>query len=243
MTTDTEAQRRAMWRWILTAVVILAVATAILATASMILRDETTEEATFEEDTVTQIHTVTEAGNVEISAGDGDEIRVVTVLTSSLGSEPRSEVTLEDGILSMDGQCRSFLVNNCRVTYRVTVPRDAALALEVETMAGNVDLSGASGTVVVETAAGNIDVDDHLGEETELRATAGNVSFAASTPPTRLMLETTAGSITIRVPDVGYRINAGTTVGNLSVDLIEEPNAEGIIEATTETGNVDLGPG
>lgn len=57
--------------------------------------------------------------------------------------------------------------------------------------------------------------------------TAGKVSFEASTAPETRSIETTAGSITIRVPDIGYRIDTETTVGSISVDLGQEPDAKG----------------
>lgn len=243
MTTETKVQKGRMRPWILTVVIVLALGAAILAAATLLLRDETTEEATFDMSTVTEIRTVVEAGNVEIETEDRSDIRVVTVLTSGLGSDPQSEVTLEAGVLSMESECQSFLISTCRVTYRVTVPRDLALALDLQTTAGNVDLTGASGPVVVRTTAGNIDVTDHVGEEADLRTTAGNVTFEASTAPTRLSIDTTAGSITVRVPDVGYRIDTDTTVGSINVDLGQEPDAERTIDATTTTGSIDLGRG
>lgn len=243
MTTETKTQKRKVWPWILAAVIFITVGTAILAAATLLLRDETTEEATFDISAVTEIQTVVEAGNVEIETEDRSDIRVVTVLTSGPGSDPQSEVTLEAGVLSMESECKSFLISTCQVTYQVTVPTDGALALDLETTAGNVELGGTSGPVVVRTTAGNIDVTDHIGEEAELRTTAGNVSYEASTPPTRLAIETTAGSITVRVPDVGYQIDAQTTVGTINVNLNEVSDAEGTIEAVTTTGNIDLGRG
>lgn len=240
MTTETNTQKARMRPWILTLLIVLALAAAILAAAALLLRDETTEEATFDMTTVTEIRTVVESGNVEIETADRSDIRVVSVLTSGLGSNPQSEVTLEAGVLSMESECESFLISTCRVTYRVTVPTDGALALDLETAAGNVDLSGASGPVVVRTTAGSIDVTDHVGEEADLRTEAGNVSFEASTPPTRLSIETTAGSITVEVPDVGYRIDTETTVGSINVNLDQEPDAEGTIEASTTAGSIEL---
>jgi len=242
MTTETKAQRTKVRPLILAAVIVVALGAATLAAATL-LRDETTEEATFDANTVSEIRTMVEAGNVEIETEDRGDIQVVAKLTSGLGSDPQSEVTLEDGILSIDARCQSFLISVCRVSYQVTVPTDLELALDLETTAGNVDLSGASGPVAVRTAAGTIDVRNHIGEETDLRTTAGNVSFEASTPPARLSIETTAGTITVRVPDVGYRIDAQTTLGTVNVDLSEAPDAEGIIEAATTTGNIDLGTG
>lgn len=243
MTTETKVQKGRMRPWILTVVIVLALGAAILAAANLLLRDETTEEATFDMSTVTEIRTVVEAGNVEIATEDRSDIRVVTVLTSTLGSDPQSEVTLEAGVLSMESECQSFLISTCRVTYRVTVPRDLALALDLETTAGNIELRGASGPVVVRTTAGNIDVTDHFGDQAELRTTAGSVTFESSVPPTRLSIQTTAGSITVRVPDVGYQIDTETTVGSINVDLGQEPDAERTIDATTTTGSIDLGRG
>jgi len=240
MTTETKTQKRRVRPWILTVVIVLALAAAILAAATLLLRDETTEEATFDLSTVTGIRTVVEAGHVDIETDDRSDIQVVTVLTSGLGSEPQSEVTLEAGVLSIESECQSFLISTCRVTYRVTVPREVALTLDLETTSGNVELGGASGPVVVQTTAGNIDVTDHVGEEADLRTTAGNVSFEASTAPTRLSIETTAGSITVEVPDVGYRLDTETTVGSINVDLGQEPDAEGTIEASTTTGSINL---
>ena len=243
MTTETKTQKRRVWPWILTVVIVLALAAAILAAATLLLRDETTEEATFDMSTVTEIRTVVEAGTVEIETEDRSDIRVVTVLTSSPGSDPQSEITLEDGILSMEAQCRSFLISICQVAYRVTMPTDLEVVMDLETTAGNVDLSDVSGKVAVRTTAGTINVRRHMGEEADLRTTAGNVSFEASTPPTRLTVETTAGAITVWVPDVGYRIEAQTTVGSVNVNLDEVPDAQRSIEASTTTGNIELAPG
>jgi hypothetical protein len=238
MTSETKTQRTKVW--LLTAAIVIAVGAAVFATANFLLVDDITEESTFDLVAVTEIRTVVEAGNIEVRAGDHSDIRVVTVLTSGLGSDPQSEVTLEGGVLFLKSECRSFIISTCRVAYRITVPRDAALTLNLQTTAGNVELAGAAGPVAVRTTAGNIDVRDHVGEEAELRTTAGNVSFEASNSPKWLSIETTAGSITARVPDVGYRIEAETTVGRITVDLVREPDAEHVIEARTTTGSITL---
>lgn len=240
MTTESKAQRRRAWPWILAGVIFIAVGIGVLAAADFVLRDDTTEEATFDLSTVSEIRTVVEAGNIEIEAEDRSDIRVVTVLTSGLGSDPTSEVTLEEGVLSMTSECRSSFIGTCRVTYQIMVPRDAALALDLRTTAGNVDIAGAAGPVAIRTTAGSIEVSDHVGEDAELRTTAGSVTFEASTAPKRLSIETTAGSITARVPDVGYRIDAETTVGSINVDLVQDPDAEGVIEARATTGSINL---
>lgn len=240
MTSETKTQRRRVWPWSLAVVIFVAVGAGILAAANLLFRDETTEEATFDLNTVSEIRTMIEAGNIEYETEDRSDIRVVAVLTSGPGSDPQSEVTLEGGVLSIDSECQSFLISTCRVAYRITVPRDAALPLDLNTTAGNVELAGAAGPVTIRTTAGSIDVTDHTGDEVELRTTAGSVSFEGSTPPTRLSINTTAGSITARVPDLGYRIDTQTTVGSITVDLAQEPDAERVIEASTTTGSIHL---
>lgn len=243
MTTESNDQKRRAWPWILTVLVVFASGAVIFTVTALLLRDEITEEASFDTSMVTEIQTLTEAGNVEIVAEDRGDVMVVTTRTSSLGSEPRSEVKLENGVLSMEGRCRSFLFGVCSVSYRVSVPTDQEYSLELQTTAGNIDLSDVSGKLVGSSTAGNINVTRYGGEEANLETTAGNVSFEASEAPTTLSIQTTLGSVTVRVPDVGYLIDTQTTVGNVNVDLNEDPNAEGIIVASTTTGSIELGTG
>jgi hypothetical protein len=243
MTVETEARPPRRPRRILTVLGVLALGVAVLAVAVLATSDETTEETSFASDDVDTIRTAAEAGNIEIVAADRADIAVMTVRRSSLGSEPRSAVQVEDGVLSMEGQCRSFLFGVCSVSYQVSVPTGQEFSLELQTTAGNIDLTDVSGKLLGRSTAGNINVTGHAGEEADVETTAGNVSFEASEPPTTLSIQTTLGNITIRVPDVGYRIDTQTTVGNVNVDLNEDPNAEGIIVASTTTGSIELGTG
>jgi len=242
MTVETQARPPRRPRRILTVLGVLALGVVVLTVAVLATSEETTEETTFVSDDVEMIRTAAEAGRVEIVAADRADIAVVTVRRSSLGSEPRSAVEVEDGVLSMEGQCRSFLFGVCSVSYRVSVPTHQEFSLELQTTAGNMDLTDVSGNLLGRSTAGNITVSGHAGEEADLETTAGNVSYVASEPPTTLSIQTTLGNITIRVPDVGYEMDIRTSVGNTDLRLVEAADADRSILAATTAGNIDLGP-
>ncbi|HQU72885.1 MAG TPA: DUF4097 family beta strand repeat-containing protein [Calditrichia bacterium] len=106
-----------------------------------------------------------------------------------------------------------------KVDYHVKIPRD--LNLEVETVNGNIELTGCTGEVNLQTVNGGIDVTDVRGT-TELNTTNGGIYVAMGSLEKTgfLMAETVNGGITVSLPkNAGFELRASTVNGSLSSDF------------------------
>ncbi|MGD9990743.1 hypothetical protein [Pseudonocardia sp.] len=94
--------------------------------------------------------------------------------------------------------------------------------------------------VRIESGAGDVTA---TGLDTpRFQATAGastmNLDFAR--PPERIVVRTGPGNISVRVPDVGYRVETGTGVGTRDVGVRVDPSAPRTIVVSSAVGNVSI---
>lgn len=200
-------------------------------------------------------------GGVTFEAWDRNEVRVVAEKKVKAGTEEaarkamsqvRIEVTPSAGGLRIETKVPKqgsgffdWLFNNqvnINVTYRVHVPRRAAV--DAETVNGGVDLTGTRGKVRVGTTNGGIDVKDVQGDvnafSTNGGITATRITGAVKIGTTNgaieadlvdfpegsdLQFETTNGGISVRLPrDARLTVDASTTNGHVQSDF-EVPGA------------------
>jgi DUF4097 and DUF4098 domain-containing protein YvlB len=169
------------------------------------------------------------AGNVEIRAGGGGEIRVLaTKRASARGDLDRIEVEMvQQGDYLLITTRKPTLLSNASVRLEITAP--AGTRLDAHTGAGTVDASGLAGGVTVDTGAGSVAVRD-LSGEVYVHTGAGSVE--AQSVQGSLELDSGSGSLTVKGMD--GEINAHTGTGGIDVQ-----EATGLVQLSTGSGSID----
>ncbi len=177
-------------------------------------------------------------GNIVVTSGDDDEVRVVVERKAKASDEAearetlrRHEVTIQKhggGVrveARYDGEQRFWQRwrggdegDGLRVQVRVEVPR--RYNVDFATGAGNVQIDGLDGTVGGETGAGNIALGD-IGGAVEVRSGAGNVDVEGATG--RLRVDVGAGNVQLR--SVRGHVEAHTGAGNIVAYITQQPEA------------------
>jgi Putative adhesin len=111
----------------------------------------------------------------------------------------------------------------------------------VESTAGNVRMSGSTGNLEISTTAGNVDLNDLAVSGTfRSESTAGNGSFEFRTLPDRMDVQATAGDIRVVLPRGSYRIETDTTAGNVQQNVSSAQNADRVYRFETTAGNIEI---
>lgn len=164
-----------------------------------------------------------DAGPVTLAGGIGigTDVEVRTTVRRSLTSAPIAGHRLDAGVLRISGTCPPFSMN-CHVEEQVTVP--PGVPVRVSTSAGGVE--GSELDVPV------LDVD----------TSAGSVTASFVRPPQDVRIATSAGSVELRVPDVGYRVEADAAVGEVQIDVVQDRRSPRTLHVETSAGNVAVLP-
>jgi hypothetical protein len=168
-----------------------------------------------------------EIGDVQVVPGKAGEITVARRLTYGLRPPFVEERADGDTFRVRDSRCRADTVFPCRVRWLVQVPRD--LAVDVQTQAGAITVSGMSGTVKLASLSGSIRAVAPSGKLLTLRSQTGTVtgqsvssqqvvatavsgalSLTFRTPPSLVVARTETGPLGVMLPDgdESYRVDA-----------------------------------
>lgn len=162
-----------------------------------------------------------DSGPVTLIGGHGSDVGIRTTLHRSLTGAPVAGHRLDEGVLTISADCPSFSMN-CNVEERITVP--PGIPVRVSTSAGSVEGS--------ELDVPTLDLD----------TSAGSVTASLVHPPQDVRITTSAGSVELRVPDVGYRVEANTSAGSAQIDVVQDPTAPRTLHLNTSAGNVSVLP-
>lgn len=188
-------------------------------------------------------------GRVTLEAGTTTE---VTVEREWLFSDaPTVQMVEDDGTLRITADCGAF----CQTHISGTAPADAEIVVRTE--AGSIDVTGFREGADLNTSAGNVKVTG-IGGPAKLRTDAGSIrgdisdgDVDAETSAGGIDLEivgdfshiaavSDAGSVNLTVPDYIYRVEAETSVGRTDVNVSTAPDAERVIVARSNVGNVTI---
>ncbi len=204
-------------RFVARAVVAVAIAATVAAAAA---QPATDERRTFTVGRGSALDVANVAGNVRISAGEGDVIVVETMrrLRGDSRRDGASTVRVEMTQVGNRVEVRARGSMSSRssdvIDITVSVPADAAVI--ARSVSGHVALTGTSGESRLETVSGDVDV-----------AKAGNVTLAKSV----------SGGVTLR-----DAVSAGTlTLSSVSGAIVASGIRAGGLEATSVSGGVRLG--
>lgn len=165
-------------------------------------------------------------GSTVVTGGSGDSVEIVATKKADSQkdldkieikiSHTADEIEVETELGESD-RWYSRGSNSGSVKYEVIVPVGTQLD-SVETVNGNVNISGVSGEVVAESVNGDIDVRDLAGD-VSLSTVNGSIDaeFAKLEGQQRVKVETVNGRVTINLPeDADVEINADTLNGGIN---------------------------
>lgn len=164
-------------------------------------------------------------GSITVTGGSGDSVEIIAIKKADNQkdldgieieiSHSADEVVVETELGKSKGWF-SYNNNSGSVKYDVIVPAGTVLD-SVETVNGDVNISGVSGKVVGETVNGDLEVNDLAGD-VELSTVNGGIDaeFTRLEGEQRVKMETVNGRVTVNLPaNADVEIGADTLNGGI----------------------------
>jgi len=183
-------------------------------------------------------------GSITVTGGSGDSVEVLAIKKADnqkeldeieiVISETSSEITIETELGESDGWW-SHGSTGGQVTYEITVPSGITLD-SVETVNGNVDISGVTGKVVAESVNGDLDISGVTGK---VVAESVNGDLDISNLAGDVRLSTVNGGIEAGFDklDGDQSVKAETVNGRVTLVLPDDADCE--ISADTLNGGIN----
>jgi len=155
---------------------------------------------------------------------------------------PQVSSQLDGGTVVVDVDCPVVSLGS-HVELVVTVPPGGSV--QARSSAGSVSAEGLDSALVLHSSAGSVTGRDLDSASVAADSSAGSVSLTwASRAPSRVEARSSAGSVTVLVPDVAgmaYRVSADSSAGSVDVAVRTDPQAPRSITATSSAGSVRVG--
>jgi hypothetical protein len=152
-----------------------------------------------------------------------EEIAVLTLPESLRGAELDADLTLDAGSLDVVGDFGT---------------------LDITVSAGALDVEGAARELDVQMSAGRADVLLDGVTEADLGVSAGDLTIELTgTAPTQTLIDVSAGTLDLTVPDVEYAITQDISAGTLNAKVQEAPSARRTIDVSLSAGTATIRPG
>lgn len=208
---------------------------------------------------VTRVEIDVSSGQVEIVASPSGEAALDFEVKSGWIRDGGVSYEVDGTTLRVSGGCDSgvFLGLWCQSDVTVTVPADADVVAHAA--AGSITASGLSGETTLESSAGDVVVADQNGPLTahsaagsvrvdgldadtaKVTSSAGPVSLQAERAPRSLDAESSAGDVTVVLPDdVSYDVETDSSVGAATVDVPTLPGSVFEVRAFSSAGRVSV---
>ena len=165
-------------------------------------------------------------GSITVTGGSGDSVEVLAIKKADnqkeldeieiVISETSSEITIETELGESAGWW-SHGSTGGQVTYEITVPSGTTLD-SIETVNGNVDISGVTGKVVAESVNGDLEI-SNLAGDVRLATVNGGIEagFDKLDGDQSVKAETVNGRVTLVLPDdADCEISADTLNGGIN---------------------------
>jgi hypothetical protein len=196
-------------------------------------------------------------GRVVVTGTDTDEITIVARVSDGL-RDAENSYRIVDGRLEIRGTCPLFGSMWCSVDYRIEIPADVALDIDVDDervevvdMRGAITVDNDNGSIRIRGAEGALALDADNGriEATGIRSSTvsadsdnGSVEIVMAVPPDTLDARSDNGSVTVVLPDTpdAYAVDASTDNGNVRNDVRHDPTSSRTITVSSDNGNVTV---
>lgn len=180
----------------------------------------------------TGLKLATRGGDVTITASDRTDVKVTEKIHYS-DDAPEPTHAVADGAITLDsGACSK---GNCGVDYTIELP--AALALDISSDGGDVEVRGTKGDLSVATEGGRGDLSELAAFKVTARTAGGALKLAFRTKPTKVTAATDGGDVTMTVPEGSYAVRADTSGGDKKIEVGQDHGAAEHIQADTEGGD------
>jgi hypothetical protein len=174
--------------------------------------------------------------DVEV-AGGGTAVEVLRMDRYVYGARARERRTVDGGALTIRSRCPELVFGSCRVRYRLTVPDN--VPIEVETVRGNVTLTGVRASVRIVTGRGAITATGFCGFSLRATSDDGDVRAASECSADRLELRSQTGDVRAVVPAGRYQVDAQSDTGSVRVRALQSTDdAPFQIQAASGSGDV-----
>jgi DUF4097 and DUF4098 domain-containing protein YvlB len=175
-------------------------------------------------------------GEVSISTWKEPKVEIRAIKKTKKDAENLKKVTIEvsesAGAVSVETVYPKHENTGVSVDYTIQLPEGVRLE-NVETVNGNVNVTGPFSAASAETTNGNIRVENASGD-LKFETTNGDIEAVNLAGPVEA--ETTNGGITLDLNALKGDIRAETTNGGITVKMGGEVNAE--LEAETTNGSI-----
>lgn len=192
---------------------------------------------------VDRVEVDTGNGRVDVVASrsaSAGEIEVDVIMHESDEGDADYTVEVDDGVVSIDGECDSGWFRQCSVGFVVTVPD--GVAVDIDTDNGAIVLERLAGEIDAHTNNGAVTGDDLVSDDVEVRTDNGRIELLFDHAPATVDAHTNNGAIDVLVPDDGTDYDVRADSDNGAVD-IEVPHADGSahrITAESDNGRIDI---
>jgi DUF4097 and DUF4098 domain-containing protein YvlB len=199
-------------------------------------------------------------GSVRIDAAAAGAPATVQVRRRWSWRNPHYTETVQGDTLRISSSCFSLGPLPCSTDLRISVP--ASTALEVHAKGGGVRVTGMRAPAVLTSSAGAVTATDVTAPTltmhssagavrgvnlsvpvVDARSSAGSVRLDLAVEPSRVVADSSAGSVTTQVPRgrTAYRIDARTSAGRRTVEVPTDPGSPRSIRAHSSAGSVTVG--
>jgi len=237
-------ERSPLSRTLLTVVGTLVVALAVYAVVvvvSVLMGGERTLTSKLDVTSGTQVVLDADTADVNITAADVDEVTLVATVTDGLLDSSYQVLAGPDGFV-VDSGCMTWLAPGCGVALELRVP----VGTPVSVTSTDGDLTAhdlqASGAVLLTSTSGDIEADGLVVDELAAHSTSGDVDLEFSEEPYAIKATTDDGDVDVELPDGErtYQVVAESPDGDVSTSLTTDRAGEGLINLTSDSGDIHL---
>lgn len=254
-TTTTSGVRRA---WIVAGSIVAALAL-LMGTVQIIsafARERTTEVEIFPAADLRLLDVRSPNGSVEVFGGAVDEITITARISHGL-RRTEHRATVEGNVLRVRSSC-PFPSTWCGVDYRIAVPAELAVAVDVDNgrvivrdLSGGVRAVGQNGSIELARLSGDLDVSTHNGEldsaglrsdRVVARTHNGRLRLQFSEPPSAVEARSDNGRVDVVLPTTAdaYRVDLDTDNGSTDIGVRTDPRSDRSIVGRTRNGDVTV---
>jgi hypothetical protein len=219
-------------------------------------------ETTTVTEPVTRLIARTDTGTVRVrQVAAGAPVQVRRTLHWAF-REPRTTIEAGNGLLTVVGSCDGrWPFARCDTDFEILLP--PGVTLDLTTNTGDIQASGSAAvaartdtgtirlvvpgapTVQARTDTGDVTVTGgSAGASVRAQSDTGTVSLNLAEPPSLVRAVTNTGDVTITVPGgVSYHVAAASDTGDTRVSIPEDRHSPRTVEASTDTGDVEIRTG
>lgn len=229
----------------------------LLLASNIALADQTFTQ-TFSVDQGEDLIIVSDAGSVDISTHDKNEVAVEVYVSGKSADLFDVEFDQTGGAVKVIGTLKRRQWNNIKVEYEILIPKTFDVDIEtggghinIDDLIGDVDAHTAGGSIKVAKVQGDVELNT-AGGNVHVESVAGEIDVNTAGGSIRARLEqqleddtefyTAGGSITVSVPeDLRADLTASTSGGRVSSDLpVDGSVKKQRIKGTINGGGPDL---